>query len=80
MKKVPQVPIVGDVWEQKDCPERTIEILKVQWRTYGWKRFHEVTYRTLTTPAKRPLNMNIVADMEPFQKRFRKHYPSLEDL
>lgn len=80
MRPVPQVPIVGDVWEQKGCPERTIEILKVEWHSYRWEKVHEVTYRTLATPAKRAASYAIVAEMTRFQKRFRKHYELTEDL
>lgn len=69
------VPIAGDIWEEKARPERTVEILKVEWRTYRWgQRKHEVTYKTRTTPAKRPQSMPTVTEVATFQKRFRKHY------
>jgi len=75
------VPIVGDIWEEKARPERTVTILKVEWSVYKWgQHVHEVTYHTLTTPAKKPQNYDTVTDMATFQKRFRKHYSGLEDL
>jgi len=80
-KKVPLVPVVGDIWEEKYRPARTVTILEVGWRVYKWgQRVREVTYHTLTTPAKKPQDYDTVTDMATFQKRFKKHYSGLEDL
>lgn len=76
MKRRPLVPIVGDIWEEKRSPSRTVEILTVEWCTYAWgQRKHEVTYRTVTpVPKRKPGHSGIVTEVAKFQQRFRKHY------
>lgn len=78
-RTAPVMPVVGDVWASKRREGYTVEVLKVEWRTYRWgQRVHEVTYRTKTTPAKRAADYDMVTTVEKFLKQFRKTYPGLD--
>lgn len=78
-KKKAPVPIVGDIWEEKSRPARTVLIEKSSWVTYAWhQRVYQVQYHTLTTPAKKASTYSTIADLDVFQKRFRKNFSNLE--
>ncbi len=75
------IPVAGDIWESKRRKGYSVEILECRWIDvrYG-KNYQSVTYRTHTTPAKRPNLTPCRTDIEAFHRSFRKAYPGLEDL
>lgn len=74
-KKITQAPIVGDIWESRSRRGYTVVILEVAWiEVRHGKNYQRVTYRTHTTPAKRPNLTPGSTDIEKFHHSFRKHY------
>ena len=73
-------PIAGDIWESKRRKGYTVVILEVKWIEVRYGRnYQRVTYRTNTTPAKRPNLIPGSTDIETFHRNFRKHY-DMEEL